>query len=249
MVMSFVSVRFPSGPVHVTTRITVSPLTNVTVHVITNSLPTIALSSDGVLIWTVAQAWGTAGWTETNTDTVGSIKFMLYCYIHDSLLCTVMFTVSSSTPSSYGLVTLQVYWVLWWLADTGSSTKVRDWLLELSIAAASTVIPSLIHSIVVAAKLAEHTIDTLSPTVSGIAMKLISTPGGSLVGLRSVTVEPFNGHLWINCRTLWLTRMYIRHINFTFNIQVSQNGNIGSSYDSWTLAYDCMVTWQRIQFA
>lgn len=44
-------------------------------------------------------------------------------------------------------------------------------------------------------------------------------------------------------------RMYIRHINFTFNIQVSQNGNIGSSYDSWTLAYDCMVTWQRIQFA
>ena len=159
-----------------------------------------------------------------------------------------MFSVSSCAP--YWPVTLQVYWVLWWSADTGSSTKVRDWLLELSIATVSTVIPSLIHSIVVAAKLAEHTIDTVSPRVSGIAMELISTPGGRLVGSRSVTVEPFNGHLWTNCRaTPQLTRMYIRHINFTFNIQVSQNGNIGSSYDRWTLAYDCMVTWQRIQFA
>ena len=59
MVMFFVVVRFPSGPVHTTSGITVSPLTAVTVHVITNSLPTIALSSGGELIWTVAQAWGT----------------------------------------------------------------------------------------------------------------------------------------------------------------------------------------------
>ena len=78
--------------------------------------------------------------------------------------------------------------MLWWSADTGSSTKVSDWLLELSIATVSTVIPSLIHSIVVAAKLAEHTIDTVSPTVSGIAMELISIPGG--VSRRSVSVEP-----------------------------------------------------------
>ena len=54
------SVRFPSGPVQKTLGTTVSPLTTVTVHVIINSLPTRALSSGGVLIWTVAHDWGIA---------------------------------------------------------------------------------------------------------------------------------------------------------------------------------------------
>ena len=80
------------------------------------------------------------------------------------LRCTVMFTVFSCTP--YGLVTLHVY-MLWWSLDTGSSTKVRDWLLELLM-----VTPSVIHSIVATSKSVEHTIDTVSPTVSGVWMEL-----------------------------------------------------------------------------
>ena len=54
------SVRFPSGPVQVTLGTAINPLTAFTVHDITNPLPTIALSSGEVLIWTVAQDWGTA---------------------------------------------------------------------------------------------------------------------------------------------------------------------------------------------
>ena len=83
---------------------------------------------------------------------------------------TVMFTVSSCTP--YGLVTLQVY-MSWWSLDTGSSTKVSDWLLELP-----TVTLSVIHSIVMTSKPVEHTIDTVSPTVSGVWIELMWIPGG-----------------------------------------------------------------------
>ena len=156
-----------------TSGITVSPLTTVTVHVITNSLPTIALSSDGVLIWTVAQAWGTAGWIQHRTNAVGpSLNVTLLCGLQplmSYLRCTVMFTVFSCTP--YGLVTLQVY-MSWWSFDTGSSTKVRDWLLELL-----TVTPSVSHSIVATSKSVEHTTDTVSPTVSGVWMELTWIPG------------------------------------------------------------------------
>ena len=169
------SVRSPSGPTHTTLGITVSPLTVVTVHVITNSLPTIALSSGGELIWTVAQAWGTAGWIQTDTHKYYSWimhhKILYMQPLVSYLRCTVMFTVSFCTP--YGLVTLQVYWVSWWSFDTGSSTKVSDWLLELL-----TVTPSLVHSIMVTSKSVEHTlIETVSPTVSGMLVELTWIPG------------------------------------------------------------------------
>jgi len=67
------SVRFPSGPVQVTLGTTVNPLTAVTVHVITNFLPTTALSSGGVLMWTVAQDWG----TENNYNDIIAIHLLL----------------------------------------------------------------------------------------------------------------------------------------------------------------------------
>ena len=57
--------------------------------------------------------------------------------------------------------------MLWWSLDTGSSTKVRDRLLELLM-----VTPSLIHSIVATSKSVEHAIDIVSPTVSGVWMEL-----------------------------------------------------------------------------
>ena len=64
---------------------------------------------------------------------------------------------------------------MWWSLDTGSSTKVRDWLLELSTVALFVAIlltPSVIHSIVVTSKSVEHTIDTVSLIVSGMLMEL-----------------------------------------------------------------------------
>ena len=70
--------------------------------------------------------------------------------------------------------------MLWWSADTGSSNKVRDWLLEL-LTVKSYLIPDmiivLIHSIVAISMSVEHTIDTVSPMVSGIAMELIRISG------------------------------------------------------------------------
>ena len=61
--------------------------------------------------------------------------------------------------------------MLWWSADTGSSSKVSDWLLELV-----TTVPSLIHSIVVTSKSVEHTIGTISLMVSGVTTELSSRP-------------------------------------------------------------------------
>ena len=52
---------------------TVNHLSTVTVHVMTNSLPTIALSSGGVLIWTVAQDWG----TDNNYNSIIAIHLLL----------------------------------------------------------------------------------------------------------------------------------------------------------------------------
>ena len=58
--------------------------------------------------------------------------------------------------------------MLWWSADTGSISSVSDWLVELA-----TVMPSLIHSIVVTSKSVEHMIDTVLPMVSGVWTELI----------------------------------------------------------------------------
>ena len=96
-------------------------------------------------------------------------RYTLCIHVSYDLLCTVMLIVSSCVP--YGLVTLQVYWMLWWSADTGSSSKVSDWLLELA-----TVMPSLIHLMVVTSKSVEHTIDTVSLMVSGVATGLSCRP-------------------------------------------------------------------------
>jgi len=84
----------------------------------------------------------------------------------NNLLCTVILIVSSCMP--YGLITRHVYWVLWWSADTGSSSSDSDWLLELA-----TVMPSLIHSMVVTSKSVEHMIDTVSLMVSGSQQSLV----------------------------------------------------------------------------
>ena len=58
--------------------------------------------------------------------------------------------------------------MLWWSADTGSSSKVSDWLLEVA-----TVVLSVIHSMVVTSKSVEHTIDTVSLMVNGTWMEPI----------------------------------------------------------------------------
>ena len=57
------------------------------------------------------------------------------------------------------------------MLELSTVALLRDWLLELAIATVSTVIPSLIHSIIVTAKLVEHTIDTVSPTMSGVLIE------------------------------------------------------------------------------
>ena len=101
----------------------------------------------------------------------------------NDLLCTVISIVFSCSPYPYRLLTLQVYWVLWWSTNTGSSSKVSDWL-ELA-----TVMPSLIHSIVVTSKSVEHMIDTVLLTVSGIWMERIWRPEGTIQSLhKSCTV-------------------------------------------------------------
>ena len=58
--------------------------------------------------------------------------------------------------------------MLWWSADTGSSSSVSDWSLELA-----TAMPSLIHSIVVTSESVEHMIDMVLPMVSGVWTELI----------------------------------------------------------------------------
>ena len=118
MVMFSTSVRFPSGPAHTTLGTTVSPSTTVTVHVIANSFPTIALSSGGVLIWTVAQAWGTS---ERDAQilqldyhkfalciAISGVLLTLHCDFH----CLLLHTVRACHPA--GVLSVMIvsrHWV------------------------------------------------------------------------------------------------------------------------------------------
>ena len=86
----------------------------------------------------------------------------------------------------YGLITLHVYWVLWWSADTGSSSSVSNWLVELA-----TVMPSLIHSIVVTSKSVEHMIDTVSLMVSGVTTELSWRPTRGRRHVNFIAVQSF----------------------------------------------------------
>ena len=95
-----------------------------------------------------------------------------------------MLTVSSCVP--YGLVTLQMYWVLSWSTDTGLKGKVSERLFELT-----TVMPSLIHSTATTSKSEEHMIDILWPTVSGILMGLIWRPAWREVHVMQIHVKEY----------------------------------------------------------